>query len=121
MSNRLPIVVGLAWVGITVLFLATSMFTGGAAISGRVVGGHFYLGSHGNYPEVSPGMYAVSALLSAAFGLCLPLFAGVMTYRESLKPTFNRLIWIGPLLALAAGMMLCYSSVRCIVAAFSAV
>jgi hypothetical protein len=121
MSKRLPIIVILAWTGTTVLFFAHSMIFGGAAITGKIVGGHYYLGSHGNYPEVSRGVYVLSAILSAAFGLSLPVFAGVMTWHESHKPRFNPLVWIGPLLAVVAGLAACYVSIRCIMSAYSGV
>jgi len=118
MSKSAPIIVGLLWVSTGILFFAHGMISGGAAITGKVVSGHFFLGSHGNYPEVSRGVYVLSAFLSALFGLCLPVFAGVMTWRESHKPTFNPLVWIGPVFALVAGLALCFSSVRCIATAY---
>ena len=119
MSKTLPIIVGLAWVGTAILFLAFSMIAGGAAVTGKIVAGHYYLGGHGNYPEVSRGVYVLSALFSMAFSVSLPVFAGVMTWHESRKPTFNPFLWVGPLLALVVGLIFCYLSIRCIVSALS--
>jgi hypothetical protein len=118
-NNGLPILVAVAWLVISFAFLTFSLVTGGAAITGRIAAGHFYLGSHGNFPEVSRFIYLTSAILSTAFGLSLPIFAGVMTWRESRKPAFNRFLWVGAFIALAAGLAFCYTSFRCIVHAFS--
>ncbi len=121
MSKTLTNVLGLVWIVIAVSFFAFSMIVGGAAITGKVVAGHYYVGSHGNYPEVSRGVYLLSAFLSAAFGLSLPALAGVMTWRESRKSSFNPLLWIGPFLALIVGLAFCYSSIHCIVGAFAGI
>jgi len=120
MKKHLPVMVMLVWVGASVAFLGFSLSMGGAAIKGKILSAHYYLGSHGSYREVSRAVYVVSALLSGAFGLSLPLFAGVMTWHESIKPSFTRLTWIGCLFALLFGFVMCWHSFRCIVWAFSA-
>lgn len=102
-------------------FLVFSLIAGGMAVNGKIIGAHYYLGAHGNYPEVSRATYVMSALLSAAFGFTLPIFAGVMVWCESREPTFNPLVWIGPLLAVAVGLVACYLSMRCIVTAFGVI
>ena len=119
MKRHLPIIVTLAWMGISVAFLAFSLSMGGAAITGKVTPGHYYLGSHGNYPEVSRTVYVLSAILSGTWGLILPLFAIVMTLHESSKPSFTRLAYIGCLFALLFGFIMCWHSLRCMVQAFS--
>ncbi|HWY76965.1 MAG TPA: hypothetical protein VN281_15185 [Verrucomicrobiae bacterium] len=119
MNNRLTLIVVLAWGTVAVSFLVFSLIVGGAAINGKVVGGHYYLGSHGNYPEVSRGVYLLSALLSAAFGLAFSAFAGVITWHKSRKPTFHPVAWIGPAFAAVAGLAFVYLSIRSILNALT--
>jgi hypothetical protein len=114
---RWLIVTGLIWLGISILFFFHSKAHGGAAIHGNETAGHYYLGSHGNHPEVTRGVFMVSALLSAAFGLSLSLFAGVLIWRQARKATFSSLPLIGPVLALGVGLVTSYLSIRCIVSA----
>ena len=114
MNNRLPLVAVLAWGAASALFLGFSLITGGAAITGKITGGHYYLGSHGNYPEVSRGIYVLSALSSAAFGLAFSAFAGVMTWHKSREQTFHPVSWIGAAFAGVAGLAFVYLSIRCI-------
>lgn len=118
-TSLLPIIVVLSWIGICLVFFIFSLITGGAAITGKIVDGRYYLGAHGNYPEVSRGIYVFSALLSAAFGLTLPIFAGVLNWVESRKPIFIPVVWIGFLFALLIGLGFFFTSVRCIISAFA--
>ena len=119
MHKSLPIIVGSVLAGIVILFVA---IPGGSAVNGNIVSGHYYLGSHGHYREVSRRIYGLSALSSAAIGLMIPLFVSVMTiWKESRKPSFNRWFWLGPLFALLLGLTLFFSSIRCVTAAFSGV
>ncbi|MDB6018435.1 MAG: hypothetical protein JWR19_2924 [Pedosphaera sp.] len=117
MSKHLPIITGLIWIAASICFFAHSMLAGGAAITGKVVAGQYYLGMHGNFVGVSRGAYILSAVLSAAFGLSLPLFSWVMARQKSQQPTFSRLLWLGPLFSTLAGLSFCYLSLQCIVRA----
>ena len=43
-----------------VVFAIVAGVIGGDAINGKAVGGHFYLGSHGKFTEVSEDLYTYS-------------------------------------------------------------
>lgn len=45
-------------------FMITALSWGGAALNGKVEGGRFYIGDHGEYREVGRGVYATSAALT---------------------------------------------------------
>src|SRR5450631_1813970 len=112
MSKKLVIITGLVLLGLVIPF---ALMSGGTALNGQVIGGHYYLGSHGHFREVSPGIYFFSAILSATIGVVLPIYAFVFTtWQESRKPTSNRWWWLGPLLASLFGLILLFSSVRCL-------
>ena len=120
MSNRSAITIVLGWLGIGLVFAVFSYATGGMAINGKLVAGHFYLGADGHFVEVSRGIYVVSALLSTAFGLTIPAMSGVMIWSEwgqSRQSTYLRYGWPGFLVALAVGLGVCFVSIRCIVRA----
>ena len=110
MSKKVPIIVGLILAGLVISFV---LMPGGSALAGKAASGHYYLGSHGHFREVSQRIYVLSALLSTAIGLVLPVYATVFTmWRESSKPTGNRWLWLGPLFALLLGLTLSFSSIQ---------
>jgi hypothetical protein len=43
-----------------VLFFLAAIYLGGDAVNGKIVGGHYYLMSHGQYTEVSKEVFAYS-------------------------------------------------------------
>jgi hypothetical protein len=118
MSQRFKLIVSLWWIAISLAFLGSVWMLGGAAITGKIVTGHYFVGMHGHYPEVSRGTYVLSAVLSALFSVSFPVFVAVMNWGPSRKPAFNPFMRIALLLALFMGLGFCFSSIRCIVNAF---
>jgi len=51
-----------AWLIVTAVFIIVSLAMGGTAVNGKIENGHFYLGEHGVYKEVSKTTYITSAL-----------------------------------------------------------
>ena len=54
-------------------FMITAFAWGGAALNGKVEGGRYYVGDHGEYREVARGVYATSAALSVIWPPALVL------------------------------------------------
>ena len=112
MRKTIVIIIGLVLLGLVIPF---ALMPGGTALAGQVMDGHYYLGSHGHFREVSRGIYVLSALLSASIGMVLPIYAFVFTmWRESRKATGNRWFWLGSLFFSLLGLTLLFSSVRCL-------
>jgi hypothetical protein len=112
MRKKVVIIVGLVLLGLVIPFI---LMPGGTALAGQVVSGHYYLGSHGHFREVSQSIFVLSAILSASIGLVLPVYATVFTmWRESSKPTGNRWLWLAPLFFSLLGLTLFFSSLRCL-------
>jgi hypothetical protein len=61
-----PTVRRLLWFGFTLgivnflAFVALSIYLGGDALNGHVINGHYFLGSHGRYTEVSQRVFQYS-------------------------------------------------------------
>jgi hypothetical protein len=49
-----------------IVFIAT-VYLGGDAINGKVVGGHYFLASHGRLTEVSHGIFLCSKVHAVVF------------------------------------------------------
>jgi hypothetical protein len=66
-----------------IAFMAIAIGLGGDAVNGKAVEGHFYLGSHGHFREVSEAIFEYSKLhVSSLFithplGMLLGLIAGI--------------------------------------------
>ena len=92
-------------------------------MNGKIDGGHYFLGAHGHYREVSRGLYAFSALLGAFFGLGMPFFVFSMWWSEPEKDEAQPSRVIGKLIVLAffllAGGGVCFVAIGRIVEAFS--
>jgi hypothetical protein len=43
-------------------FALVALYLGGDAVNGKIADGHYYLGSHGHYTEVSAGVFTYSRL-----------------------------------------------------------
>ena len=54
-------------------FIVTCIWWGGAALNGKVEGGRYFFGDHGEFREVGRGNYAVSAALSTIWPPALVL------------------------------------------------
>ncbi|HEY3762201.1 MAG TPA: hypothetical protein VGN23_10695 [Verrucomicrobiae bacterium] len=97
------------------LVVSFCLMPGGFALGGKVSSGHYYLGSHGHYREVSRNIFVLSALLGIGIGFMLPVYAIVFTmWRESVKPSGNRRIWLRLFAISLAGLMLLFMSIRCL-------
>ena len=57
------------------LFVAATIILGGDALNGRIEDGHYFLGDHGQYTEVSPAIYWYSAIHAGTVLLTLPIVA----------------------------------------------
>jgi hypothetical protein len=55
------------------LFFLTSLFIGGDALNGKIEEGHYYVGNHGNYTEVSHIVFTCSKLHGLSVCLTYPL------------------------------------------------
>jgi hypothetical protein len=56
-------------------FLACFGAFTGIAANGRIENGHYYVGDHGHYTEVSPIIYNISSILGIAAGISLFVLA----------------------------------------------
>lgn len=66
------------WAVLLVINIALFCTLGGVASAGRVEGGRFYVGNHGDYEEVSESSYRCSQILGYISFASVPLFfAGV--------------------------------------------
>jgi|SRR5215472_5306556 len=52
----------LGWLLVSVVFFGIAVPVGGSAQNGKVENGHFFIGQHGKYREVSRTAYVVSAV-----------------------------------------------------------
>src|SRR4029077_10412366 len=52
----------LGWLLVSVAFFAITVPMGGTAQNGKIESGHFFIGQHGKYREVSRTAYIVSAV-----------------------------------------------------------
>jgi hypothetical protein len=52
-------IVGIALLNFLV-FMAVALYLGGDAVNGKIANGHFFLGSHGRYTEVSETLFTYS-------------------------------------------------------------
>lgn len=60
-------------IGNLFLYLLITPMIGGSAASGRVRNGHYYLGEHGRYTEVSARTYAFNRLHGQSLVFTLPV------------------------------------------------
>lgn len=70
-----------------VVFVAIAMYLGGDALNGRIEGGHYFLGSHGTYTEVSYGVFLYSKIHTIIFligHLLLFIYLGAGYLRQRL-------------------------------------
>ena len=103
------------------VFFAVSV-RNGAAVSGKIVDGHYYVGQHSNYKEVSRKWYIFTAVLTALIGLEIPVLAWSAIWFESRKekqPIWYPVFIGGGLLSLIVGIVFFYGSIRCLLGAFS--
>ncbi len=119
-SNREPPIMLFVFILTFGIFLAVSIRSG-AAFTGKAADGHYYVGQHGTYKEVSRGWYAFSASLTALIGLEIPVLAYTAMwcgFRERKQSIYHPASILGILLALLVGGGFFYSSIRCIAEAF---
>jgi hypothetical protein len=71
-----------------VAFIVIDFCIGGDALSGKSENGHFYLGNHGTFTEVSHAVfvYSVCHAYSALFGLVLAAVAAKTWKRRQVQP-----------------------------------
>lgn len=120
MSIKFSSVMFAVWFLTFAIFFAVS-FRSGAAITGKFVSGHYYLGQHSNYTEVSRSRYVFSALLTALVGLEFPILAWSAIWCDSRKkkqPIWHPVYLGGALLSLVVGGGFFCGSIRCILGAF---
>lgn len=72
MKYRLPLAFAQAPINL-LAFVAVTHQLGGDAINGRVVNGHYFLGSHGRLTEVSASVFAYSQWHAMSLFLTFPL------------------------------------------------
>lgn len=67
-----------------VIFCIVGIAIGGDALSGKVVGTHFYLGNHGRFTEVSEAIYTYSLWHARSLLLTHPLLflTGALALRQ---------------------------------------
>ena len=107
------------WFFTFVLFFAVSI-PEGAAITGKIESGHYYVGSHSDYKEVSRTWYVFNASLTAVVGLAtLAVFPWAIwnEAREKDEPPFHPLRIVFALISLLVGCMFFFGSLSCILAA----
>ena len=55
-----------------VSFFVVCMLLGGDALNGRVINGHYFLGSHGKFTETSAAIYRLSAIHAISQFVAVP-------------------------------------------------
>ena len=71
-SVVLPTIFALAFANF-VLFIALYFYLGGDALSGKEEHGHFFLGSHGHYTEVSGQVFRYSEVHARSVAYTMPV------------------------------------------------
>lgn len=68
-------------------YVAISLALGGDAVNGKIENGHFYLGEHGHFTEVSSSVYGYSRIHTHSVWITHPLafVGGFLLYREEQK------------------------------------
>jgi hypothetical protein len=112
----------LGWLLVSVVFFGITVPVGGTAQNGKVENGHFFIGQHGKYREVSRTAYIASAVGTWvwAFYLFLVGMCGVVQPAGE-----KRLHWAVSLLIRLLGILLVfgfiavmsYETLRCITSA----
>src|SRR5438270_12793528 len=67
------------------VFLVVSQYLGGSAANGFVRAGHYYLGEHGKYTEVSHAMFRYSQIHEYTLFVTHPLALISLAYAASIK------------------------------------
>jgi hypothetical protein len=65
-----------------IAFLIVTYHLGGDAVNGKIVSGHYYVGSHGQYSEVGFGTFLYSAIHTCATVLTFVLFISLLLVVE---------------------------------------
>lgn len=120
-SGRFPSVMGVLYFITFAIFFLVS-FRSGAAITGKIVIGHYYVGQHGSYTEVSRGFFIFSACLTALAGLETPLLACSWIWhhsRAAKQPIWHPVYLVASLLSLLVGLAFFFGSIHCILSAVS--
>jgi len=70
-----------------IAFFAISVMIGGDALNGKIVNGHYFLGSHGHFTEVSANVFDYSAWHARSLIITHPLaiFAAYLWSRDRKK------------------------------------
>lgn len=65
-----------------IAFLIMTSYLGGDAVNGKVVSGHYYVGSHGHYSEVGLGTFLYSKIHTYATFMTFALFISLLLVVE---------------------------------------
>lgn len=65
--DYLSMILVIGWILNFIIFLATAMYLGGDALNGKIENGHYFLGSHGIYTEVSYNVFVYSKIHTIIF------------------------------------------------------
>ena len=125
-KNKLKLYLLLAaggWLVCGVAFIPISISFGGTAKNGKIEAGHYYVGEHGVYKEVSRNAYIFSAISTGLFGLTAALtgLVGLLFSTRSRWP--QPLIFqigvtiLGVFVCALVGYVSMHGGVRCIVMA----
>lgn len=100
------------------VFILISMFVGGAAITGKIEDGRYYLGNHSVYTEVSLPVYVMSAAATVVvpFWMALAVYLSVRSEAYFKSPFSPLALIVTSGFALVA-LVFMYGSIACIVKA----
>jgi hypothetical protein len=71
-----PIWLRVVWIGAIanfVIFWSVAVWCGGDALNGKIVAGHYFVGSHGRYTEVTKAFFDYSRLHALSATITMPL------------------------------------------------